>query len=223
MPRIARVVVEDIPQHVIQRGNRNQPVFFSDEDKQAYLGLLKAQLDIHQVSIWAWCLMDTHVHFVAVPSRKETFSRAFAETHRLYSRRINFREGWRGYLFQGRFSSFPMDESYLYAAMRYVENNPVKASIVRRAEDYPWSSARAHVLGTPDPILSPCFLEEAIEDWGLFLREGPETETRLLDTHAKTGRPLGSNHFVERLETLLNRQLKKQKPGPKKAGVLKQN
>ena len=218
MARIARVVAENIPHHVIQRGNRNQPVFFSNDDKAAYLQLLKTQIRLHQVQIWAWCLMDTHVHFVAVPLKKETFARAFAETHRLYSRRINFREGWRGYLFQGRFSSFPMNEQYLYAATRYVENNPVKAGITSKAEDYPWSSARTRILGSSDPVLTPCFLDDEMGDWRAFLRSGSDREIRDIEKHAKTGRPLGDSSFVERLEVVLKRPLGKKKPGPKKKG-----
>ena len=216
MSRIARVVVENIPHHVIQRGNRNQPVFFSENDKAAYLKIFKEQLRINNVQIWAWCLMDTHVHFVAVPAKKETFNRAFAETHRLYSRRINFREGWRGYLFQGRFSSFPMDEKYLYAAVRYVENNPVKAQLVKHAEDYPWSSARAHIMGSSDELLSPCFLEKEIRDWRIFLSGGTNNEVKNLEKHAMTGRPLGEGSFVEKLEQFLSRRFTKQKPGPRK-------
>ena len=215
MPRIARVVAESIPHHVIQRGNRNQTVFFSDEDKTAYLELLKTQIQKHQVRIWAWCLMDNHVHFVAVPSRQDSFSRAFAETHRLYSRRINFREGWRGYLFQGRFSSFPMDERHLYAAVRYVENNPVKAKVGESAEDYPWSSARSHVLHIPDGILSPCFLQDEILNWSKYLRGASNKEEELLSAHLRTGRPLGDASFIEKLEAALGRKLRKQKPGPK--------
>ena len=216
MPRIARVVVEGIPHHVIQRGNRNQQVFFSDEDRRTYLEILKIQMDLHRIQIWAWCLMDTHVHFVAVPSQREGFHRAFAETHRLYSRRINFREGWRGYLFQGRFLSFPMDEKHLYASVRYVENNPVRAGITPKAEDFPWSSARAHVLGAPDPILSRCYLEQEMEDWGGFLRSGTQDDDiKEMDHHARTGRPLGDVSFIDNLERLLGRRLLKQKPGPR--------
>ena len=83
---------------------------------------------------------------MAVPEEKESLRHAFGQTHRHYTRLVNFREGWRGYLWQGRFLSYVMDEAYLYAAVRYVESNPVKAGIVIKAEDYPWSSARARVL-----------------------------------------------------------------------------
>ena len=71
-------------------------------------------------------------------------AQAVAEVHRRYTRMINFREGWRGHLWQGRFASFVMSEKHLMGAVRYVERNPVKAELVERAEDWPWSSAAAH-------------------------------------------------------------------------------
>jgi len=68
------------------------------------------------VVIWAWCLMPNHVHLAAVPETAEGLARAIGETHRRYTRRVNFREGWRGYLWQGRFASYPMDGPYTLAA-----------------------------------------------------------------------------------------------------------
>ena len=91
-----------------------------------------------------------HVHLVVVPKSEEGLRRALGEAHRRYTRLINFREGWRGHLWQGRFSSFVMDEKYLLAAARYVELNPVRARLVEKPELYPWSSAAAHVKGADD-------------------------------------------------------------------------
>jgi putative transposase len=82
-----------------------------------------------------------------VPELETGLARAVGEAHRRYTRRINFREGWRGHLWQERFASFPMDENYLLAAVRYVEMNPVAAGLVKKPEDYPWSSAKAHLAG----------------------------------------------------------------------------
>ena len=143
MGRLARVVLPNVPHHITQRGNRNQPVFFSEDDKKEYLRLVSTHAKRHGVQIWAYCLMTNHVHFIAVPDSEKSLTATFQEAHRLYTRRINFREGWRGYLWQGRFASFPMDEEYLIAAVRYVEQNPVKAKLVSNAWDYPWSSAKA--------------------------------------------------------------------------------
>jgi len=217
MARIARVVIPNVPHHIVQRGNRRQRVFFSDNDKTAYLEILRAQCLRFGVEIWAYCLMDNHVHFVAVPQDKDGLSWAFGQTHRHYTRMINFREKWRGYLWQGRFSSYALDENYLYAAIRYVEANPVKAGLVRLAEDYPWSSARARVYKTRDNVLSDFFLTKEMPEWSEFLRsiDPEDTSDSLLDAHLNTGRPLGVPEFINQLQSMTKVILTKLKPGPK--------
>ena len=213
MARIARVVAEGVPYHIIQRGNRRQQVFFDNEDRLAYLCLLKEQGQVYGLEYWAYCLMTNHVHLIVVPSHKESF-RALAEAHRRFTRRINFKQGWRGYLWQGRFMSYPLDSRYLYAAVRYVERNPVRAKMVKRAWEYEWSSAKSHVDGTENDLIKPCFLMEEIKDWRGYLTQEDE-QIGLLRKHGRTGRPLGAEHFVELLEFKLNRIFQKQKPGPK--------
>ena len=84
------------------------------------------------------------MHLILIPSTVEGLAQAVAEVHRRYTRMINFREGWRGHLWQGRFASFVMSEKHLMGAVRYVERNPVKADLVERAEDWRWSSAAVH-------------------------------------------------------------------------------
>ncbi len=133
-----------MPHHVTQRGNRRQQTFFNDGDYRQYLDLMQHWCLQHQVAIWAYCLMPNHVHLILVPPSEESLCRAVGEAHRRYTRHINFREGWRGHLWQGRFASFVMDEPYLLAAARYVERNPVRARLVSQAADWPWSSAAAH-------------------------------------------------------------------------------
>ncbi len=128
MARIARIVVPNYPHHSMQRGNRRQDVFVCEEDYQEYLDLICHGCREEGVSIWSYCLLSNHVHLIVTPTEGSNLSRAIGETHRRYTRYINFREGWRGYLWQGRFSSFPMDEKYLKAAASYVELNPVKAN-----------------------------------------------------------------------------------------------
>lgn len=150
MARIARVIAPGYPHHVTQRGNRRQETFFCEEDYEVYLSLMAEWCRKCRVDIWSWCLMPNHVHLIAVPQSEEGLARAIGEAHRRYTRRINFRERWRGHLWQERFASFPMDETYLLAAARYVEMNPVHAGLVKRPEDYRWSSARAHLEGKDD-------------------------------------------------------------------------
>lgn len=216
MARIARLVIPNFPHHIIQRGNRRQVVFFRDVDKQTYIELLKFHSKKAGMAIWAYCLMTNHVHLIAVPKTKESLAKAVGEAHRRYTSMINLRENWKGYLWQGRFISYPLDEKYLYAAVRYVEQNPVRAGLVEKAEDYRWSSAKAHVMGEYDSLLSTNYLLSEIKDWAAYLREeNTEAEKKLLRLHARTGRPLGDEKFIAQLEALTGRILKRRKPGPK--------
>lgn len=154
--------------------------------------------------------------------RRTRFQRRIAqgigEAHRRYTRHINFREKWRGHLWQGRFSSFPMDEAHLYLAARYVELNPVRARIVEDPADYPWSSTHAHLAGKDDILVKSSPLLTRVGDWGSFLsRNLSEEDAELLRKHERTGRPLGDTVFVSRLESLLQRPLVPGKAGRKAA------
>ncbi|MDJ0943575.1 MAG: transposase, partial [Kiloniellales bacterium] len=97
MARLARVVVPGVPHHVTQRGNRRLETFFEDDDYRAYLDLLAASCAEARVAVWTYCLMPNHVHLVLVPKEPDGLRRALGEAHRRYTRRINFREGWRGH------------------------------------------------------------------------------------------------------------------------------
>jgi len=161
MPRVARTVFADLPHHITQRGNRRETVFFNDEDRICYLSWLKEYSDKHNIEILAYCLMTNHVHLVVVPFTEESLQRVLRPLHMRYAQRINREHGWDGHLWQGRFFSCPLDEIYMWAAVRYVERNPVRAGLVRRAEDYDWSSAAGHCSLKEDsprghPLASPC-------------------------------------------------------------------
>lgn len=220
MARIARIIAPNYPHHVTQRGNRRQPTFFCEDDYLVYIDLMAQWCRHYRVDIWSWCLMPNHVHLIAVPQTTEGLARAIGETHRRYTRHINFRENWRGHLWQGRFASFPMDEQYLLATARYIEMNPVAANLVERPEDYRWSSTRAHLEGKDDELVKVAPLLDLVSDWSNFLSLSPPNELDLLYRHERTGRPLGTHGFVETLEQTLKRVLQPQKPGPKrKSGV----
>jgi len=216
MARLARVILPGYPHHITQRGNRRQAVFFKEEDYLYYLELLKKWCDEEQVAIWSYCLMSNHVHLIVTPDTSSNLSRAIAETHRRYTRMINFRENWRGYLWQGRFASFPMDEKYLLKAAAYVELNPVKANLVSKPEDYRWSSVHAHLKGKdPYDIVDAQKLIDICGDWKGYLQQAVADTEVDFKKHSNTGRPLGDDSFIERAERLLNRDLRKKKPGPK--------
>jgi putative transposase len=218
MARLARVVVPDAPHHVTQRGNRRQQVFFGEDDYLAYRDELAAACRAAGVTVLGYCLMPNHVHLILRPRDEDGLRAALAEAHRRYSRRINFRQGWRGYLWQGRFASAPVDGAHLLACARYVELNPVRARLARRAEDWPWSSARAHLQGRDDELVSAQTLLDQIADWPDFLAGGlSQAEHRALQAAERTGRPLGSDDFIADIEQRLGRVLARQKPGPKRA------
>jgi putative transposase len=178
MARLARVVAPLIPHHVTQRGNRRQQVFFTDDDYRAYLDLLGEHTRLADVQVWAWCLMPNHVHLMLVPSSAEALRTALAKAHRRYSRLINFREGWRGFLWQGRFASCPLDERHALAAARYIELNPVRATLAPDAACWPWSSAAAHLTGQGDGLTEIAALGIAPADWAGFLAGGLTPEFR---------------------------------------------
>ena len=215
MARLARVVVPGNPHHVTQRGNRRQTTFFCDDDYRAYRDLMAEWCRRCDVRVWAYCLMPNHVHLIAVPGSPEALRQAVGEAHRRYTRLVNFREGWRGHLWQGRFASFVMDEGHLLAAARYVERNPVRAGLVTEPGAYRWSSAGAHLAGVDDELAEVGPLLGLVEDWGRFVGLWSEEEENALRRRERTGRPAGSEEFVAELERLTGRVLHPLKRGPK--------
>lgn len=219
MARIARVVVPGIPHHVTQRGNRRQPVFFCDDDYRLYKRLVSEFCQRQKVQVLGYCLMPNHTHLILVPSHPKALRFALGEAHRRYTRRINFMKGWRGYLWQGRFASFPMDETHLYRAVRYVELNPVRAKLCHQAEQWPWSSALAHLNGNDDELVAVGPMLERVSNWQAYLEVESQADEEPFSRHERTGRPLGSKAFVSELETISGRILRPRKagrkPGPK--------
>jgi putative transposase len=217
MARLARVVVPGYPHHVTQRGNRRQQTFFNADDYRAYRELMAEWCARCGVAVWAYCLMPNHVHLIVVPRSADGLRRAVGEAHRRYTRRVNFRQGWRGHLWQGRFASFVMDELYTLNCARYVERNPVPAGLCGRPEQYRWSSAAAHVSGRDDGLVRVAPLLTLDSRWGKHLAAEPDADTvRALHRHEATGRPAGDESFVRRLERKLGRVLRPQKAGRKK-------
>ncbi len=214
MVRVSRVVVPEFPHHITQRGVRSMAIFQMDEDRHSYLQFLAEETERFKVEILAWCLMTNHVHFIAVPKAEDSLSRAFGEAHRRYTRMKNFKEGVRGYLFQGRFSSCVLDELHFLAATSYVELNPVRAGIVRRAWTYQWSSASFHTgRSNWDPLVKDQKLRGLVSDWEDFLMRATKTKDETIRKMTRTGRPAGDFAFLRLVERLTARDLSKGKPG----------
>jgi putative transposase len=216
MPRIARVCAAGCPHHITQRGNNKEKVFFDDEDRRLYLDILQRYKNKYGIKILAYCLMGNHVHILVAPGQEMALARAMGGTNLVYTQHVNRKYNRSGRLWQNRFfSSVVEEESYLWAVMRYMEQNPVRARLVKKAEGYPWSSARAHVLGVEDDVVSRenGFKEKEIRSYREFLREEQEEINAAIRRATSTGRPLGGEGFIRKLEKRLNRDL-----FPKKGG-----
>lgn len=216
---MARLVFPGNPHHVTQRGNRRQRTFFTENDYQLYLALMSKWCQRCQVDVWAYCLMPNHVHLIAVPQTAGGLRQAIGEAHRRYTLHVNTREGWRGHLWQGRFSSCPMDEPHLIAAARYIEWNPVRAGIAALPHEYRWSSARAHLAGRDDRLVKTAPLLEIVSDWqGLLTAPTPPREAQVFRSHERSGRPLGDSAFITRIEHRLGITIHRNRPGRPRKG-----
>jgi len=223
MARLARTVAVGSAHHITQWGNNHQDVFLVDDDRRVYLELLAEQAEKYGLEILGYCLMRHHMHLVAVPKTEEALAKAVGRTHFRYAQYIN-RFGKRsGHLWQGRFHSCALDRRHFWLAMKYIELNPVRAKLCRKPWRYEWSSAAAHVDEQAESEilnLRKWYRRTSSEQWRAELAEGltPEQMERLrLRTH--TGRPLGSDNFVSKLETALGRRLRPLPRGrPKKDG-----
>ena len=220
MARLARVVVPGHPHHVTQRGNGRARTFFDDGDYALYRDLLAENCRSAGVEVWAWCLMPNHVHLILVPSDPDGLRRALSRVHRAYAGVIQARRKRTGHFWQGRFGAVAMDEAYLAAALRYVSLNPVRARLVERAQDWRWSSTRAHLRGKDDGLTAREPVRDIVPDFAGLLSSAPEQNLfDSLRAAESIGRPLGDDRFVARIERLTGRPLKPAKRGPKRAIV----
>ena len=208
MARLARSIVLGYPHHVSQRGNGNRTVFEVGDDYRYYLDLIRECSQRYAVEIWAYCLMSNHVHFICVPRAEEALARTFNTVHMRYAQYFNGKRAVRGHLWLGRFLSCVLDDASVHEEVRFIETNPVRAGIVDLAEAYPWSSARSHVAGESEPLLTGCFLQPIVPDWRAYLAiKGEEAVIRRVRERLRTGRPAGDISFVQRLEGILGRRL----------------
>ncbi len=227
MARMARAVVPGLPHLVSQNGVRGMDIFRDDADRRLYLRLMKEEGDHAGVKFLAWCLTPKRVLLVAVPRREESLARGIGKAHKRYTREVNRSEGVRGHLFEGRFMSCALEGANLPGAARHVELVPVRSGAASAAGRWKWSSAAYHLRRQKDDPLVPKggegrTLGGLVRDWQkLLARKGgkaadqvaDEAEARQFERHLSTGRPLGAEAFVKRLEKRLGRKLLPGKPG----------
>ncbi len=218
MARIPRIVVPGLPHHVTQRGNRGRVLFACSTDYILYRDLIAERCRHFDIDVWAYCFMPNHVHLILVPAAADALARAIGEAHRRFTAFINARERVTGHLFQGRFYSVAIDERHLHSAFRYIAMNPVKAGLTNQAQDWPWSSTRAHLSGRDDSLVNVAPGLDRIGDFQAYLRADPDFhDEHRLDNPRANGRPLMSEAQLIAVEQLLGRRIRRLRLGPKSA------
>jgi len=213
MPRLARIVIPGVPHHIVQRGNNRQDVFFVDDDYRVYLEFLKEHADRYGLQLWGYCLMTNHIHLIATPSADDSLAMAIGRTHFRYSQYINRFHGRSGHLWEGRFHSCALDEPHFWVAVRYVEQNPVRAKMTATAWEYEWSSAEAHVALDPeDPLLDLSAwgdLKMPSSEWRKMLRRGvKKDESGVLRKSTHRGWPMANDRTIAKFEKLLGKRVR---------------
>ena len=201
MPRSPRITIPDVPYHITQRGNHKQDVFFSPDDRVSYLEWLQHYSSLYKLGIIAYCLMTNHVHIVGIPRNEESISSIMQFVNMRYTQLINRNMGFDGHLWHGRYFSTALDETYLWHAIRYVEQNPVRAGMVEFAEQYQWSSASYHCgIGMNNLLYSDEALKSFFEDWIQTLRSVPDQKiTDTIRIRTQKGFPCGDSDFDRRV------------------------
>lgn len=225
MARVARVVIPGMAFHVVQRGNHREAVFFNDRDREVFLSVLQEYAERYHLRILGYCLMANHYHVICVPDRETSMASALGRANADYSRWINIQRQQNGQLWQGRYRSCMLDEPHLWNALRYVEQNPVRAGLTDLAWEWRWSSAAGHVgvgqslLALDDTAWSAKY---DMRRWRAALEQGigeAAFRERLREA-TERGRPLGRPEFVEEVEHRLGRPVCPQKRGRKAKATL---
>jgi putative transposase len=210
MPRIARIVGSGYPHHIVQRGNNKEKVFLDRKDYEKYLSFLEKYSEEKEAFILAYCLMPNHVHLLVKPSEDDGLAKLMQGATLCYTQYFNRKEGRTGRLWECRYHSTVVDgDSYLWTVSKYIEKNPVRAGIVKKPEDYPYSSAKAHILGKKDPLLKePLFGKSDLNEYKSFIRS--EEDKKIVEEirkQTRLGKPLGDGGFLNSLSETLGHSL----------------
>lgn len=216
MARLPRLFLPGQPQHVIQRGNNRDPIFAADDDYRFYLQCLKEAADAQGLAVHAYVLMTNHVHLLVTPETESSLSKTMQSIGRRYVQYFNYAYGRTGTLWEGRYKSTLIDsERYLLTCMRYIELNPVRATMVEHPGDYPWSSYRPNAQGAPDVLIAPHMLyrrlgradEERQSAYRqLFRAQIPKADLDAIRDATNKAWVLGDNRFGAKVEALSERR-----------------
>ena len=225
MSRYPRPVFVDVPLHIVQRGNNRNPCFFGRGDYQAYLSMMKDALAEFDCSIHAYVLMPNHVHLLVSPHDTGAPAALMKRVGQRYVQYINRRYRRYGTLWQGRYHSSLVDtENYFLTCQRYIELNPVRASLVAHPVDYEWSSYRVHAHTEISDFVIPHAMYNSIGKTsreressyrGLFAEAMPQHVLEHVRQATVSNGICGTHSFSERIGVALGRDFSKQTPGPR--------
>lgn len=223
MARKPRFNLAEIPQHIVQRGNNRQATFFAEDDYRFYLDCLGEASTKYGSAIHAYVLITNHVHLLVTPGAPESISRTMQSVGRRYVQYVNYHYKRSGTLWEGRHkASLVQTERYLLTCCRYIELNPVRAGMVERPEDYPWSSHRANAQGADEGLIQPHPEYLAL---GVTQAERERAYRDLFSTHLDTEAlnalrravnqelVTGGDRFTAEIETMLERRVRPTKRG----------
>ena len=223
MPRQRRVAPGGYVYHALNRAVARLPLFEKDGDFDAFERVLFEAMEKHPIRLLAYCLMPNHWHFVLWPggdADMTEFLRWLTHTH-TQRWHAHYHTAGTGHLYQGRFKAFPIQEDdHLYTVLRYVERNPLRAGLVKRAEDWRWSSLAHRLGGASDRIgqLLHRWPRPLPADWVDRVNQ-PETEAELAAVRRSIarGQPFGAESWQKRAAKTMNLEYTFRKPGrPKK-------
>ena len=232
MPRLPRLNLAGVPQHVVQRGNNGQVSFFMEQDYAVYLDKLKEYAKKYKVDVHAFVLMTNHVHLLMTPQTEKGVSQLMQSLGRYYVRYINQTHNRTGTLWEGRYKSTLVDsEQYLFLVSRYIELNPVRAAMVEHPAEYPWSSYHTNALDKDIEVVTPHILyrqlgkttaERRDAYQSLFRHQIPEFSLKEIREATNKAWVLGSERFQRQIEAQTNRRAAPmQRGGDRKSKIYK--
>jgi putative transposase len=216
MPRPLRPIDDGLVYHVINRGNNRQAVFRKEADYLAFLKALRELKERKPFELYGYCLLGNHFHLLIRP-RAATISRILQSLLVSHTQRYHRHYQSGGHVWQGRFKSpVIQNDEHLLTVLRYIEANPLRAKLVRRAENYRWSSYRAHGMGEADKLVDRLINYDELassaatrqRQWALKVHRAmdPTVIDDIRRSNA-TGLPYGSAEWVKRLAKRLDLDL----------------
>jgi len=230
MARLPRIFVEGQPQHIIQRGNNREPIFADAHDYCVYLEYLQDAAERNQLAIHAYVLMTNHVHLLATPVSGTSIPKSLQSLGRRYVQYFNHAYRRTGTLWEGRYRATLIDgERYLLTCMRYIELNPVRAGMVKRPADYPWSSYGANARGEENSLVTNHALHRRLGANAearqtayrqLFRAAVSKSDLEAMRESTNKAWVLGNDRFREKIERLSGRRTQPKPSGrPRKSAV----